>query len=69
MRQSEANVLIMWYNHLAVSWLGLHCALKVNSILRRDNAGNADIAAGWTELLESIGLGHLANEAIGGCCR
>ncbi|XDE63394.1 DUF928 domain-containing protein [Arthrospira platensis BEA 1257B] len=37
--------------------------------LRRDNAGNADIAAGWTELLESIGLGHLANEAIGGCCR
>ncbi|MGL4500588.1 MAG: DUF928 domain-containing protein, partial [Planktothrix sp.] len=36
--------------------------------LRRDNPGNAEIAAEWTELLESIGLGHLANEAIGGCC-
>lgn len=36
--------------------------------LRRDRPGDADIAAEWKELLESIGLGHLANEAIGGCC-
>ncbi|RAQ44660.1 hypothetical protein B9S53_08650 [Arthrospira sp. O9.13F] len=46
-----------------------HDTLTTLAELRRDNAGNADIAAGWTELLESIGLGHLANEAIGGCCR
>jgi hypothetical protein len=37
--------------------------------LRRDRPGDAEIAAEWTELLESIDLGHLADEAIGGCCR
>ncbi len=37
--------------------------------LRRDRPGDAEIAAEWKELLKSIGLGYLANEAIGGCCR
>ncbi|MCT7971854.1 DUF928 domain-containing protein [Laspinema olomoucense] len=46
-----------------------HETLTTLAELRRDNPGNAEIADEWTELLESIGLGHLANEAIGGCCR
>lgn len=45
-----------------------HETLTTLAELRRDNPGDADIAAEWTELLESIGLGHLANEAIADCC-
>ncbi|MEB3828084.1 DUF928 domain-containing protein [Phormidium sp. CCY1219] len=36
--------------------------------LQRDNPEDGDIAQEWQELLQSIGLGHLADEAIVECC-